>query len=808
MQNRNVKRFDHVDTDSDFEVEDHNRPSTAKSLATLSFRTQLTENVAKTAATDDSDSIMFESEKEVSPVSEHLASKSTNALQNPPVKSFRTPAIPPSPKSPPVRPIPTEAAATSHTLKSGVEKSMKLQTAPAKRDVSPPQTAPAVAAIPTPQAVPPPQNLSPYTKPPTAQPAPLPRDDATAYKSPPTSKQPAVQASRSDEDEHSDDFAQQILPLRPKHFTDTSQRAIAPTSPGQQTTDYLPVAASSTSDEILVRAQLRLEERRRTGAAPQRSSRPISPRAPVTPPRGSPAFHFTGSNEGSRLLPDGTGAKQATMDSRIRRLQMENGRLQDELAFLGRENQKLRSVQANVDASEAMRLQLMVDMLRKELETKEVDHRRMLCCIQAERNDAVQQAAESVEQCETYIASAEQYKKLYSEKQKELEKVKTQLQSVMYDAEVLSQRQKTMEGDCAEQLVAERAKTERALTLVEELKKQRDNMQFLNTQLEKEAHAANEGKRLADDRAATANAAVSRAQAEYEQQLGALREDAKRYQKSLAEMERGLSAQIRDEQQLQISLQQRLNEATEELQREGERHRRGLESVREDGKRALQQERSRRAELEQQLRRGEEEWKVVQSRHSTTVTAEAESRVKKYREEANAERLARETLMRDAERQIENIEELRESLCFHQQEIKRLSTTLAQSERLREVAERQNAALKQTLEEMVAHEEAQQRDLDLLQEQVEQNRGSLRNGVIPSDNWRGVPASMAEDLEQLSDENERLTNECIRLAGERDQLLEENGTIAEELLKWKSEMRSYVATQGRSPSPQRQRLIS
>lgn len=38
-----------------------------------------------------------------------------------------------------------------------------------------------------------------------------------------------------------------------------------------------------------------------------------------------------------------------------------------------------------------------------------------------------------------------------------------------------------------------------------------------------------------------------------------------------------------------------------------------------------------------------------------------------------------------------------------------------------------------------------------------------------------------------------LLEKCLRLAGERDSLIEDSGKIAEELLKWKSEKRHLVS---------------
>ncbi|KAK7197800.1 hypothetical protein NESM_000733100 [Novymonas esmeraldas] len=810
-----VRRFDEVDSDSDFEFEEE--APAKKTMPTLSFKTA--------TATEETDSIAFDSDHDPSHHSEKRAAPVA-------IRQREAPA--------PAAPAPSPPAPPAKTLASALKHATSSTTAPAKSTTPAPtlipDATPVVAAKPaapaamperkkpTPSAAAPavPAASTPIERPShpsqPSQPTPLarPADDTTASSPAPHSYhavQPvhalAVRSQDGDDDEgdcESDEFVQHVLPLRPRHAA--AQRPPAATataaspllwanSSGTGATDAAPVrsaALDTATDELLVRAQLRLEERRRMNGSSRQPS----------PWRGAgPTAAHTPYRDGTPRQPGTHAVVVASVDPRIRRLQQENTRLQDEVAFLGRENQKLRSVQGSADASEAVRLQLTVEMLRKELESKQLGFQRGIDAAFAEKKEAQRQMEEAVVQCEGYQSAADQFKQLYSEKQREMEKVKTQLQALLYDVNAMEQHQRAMESEYADKLASEREKAERSVALAEEVKGQRDHLQFLNTQLRNEVTAAAEARRQALDQAANATDAARRDRADAEQRIEQLHRDVGQLKKALADKDRAQGVQLREAQQAQAVLQDRLKEQAEEHQREAERGRRTLEATKEDHKRLLQQERQRRGEVEERLRRMEEEGRAAQSRCAASLTAEAEARVRKLREELQAERVAREAAEREAGHLGAEAEQLREAADYYQQESQRMSSNFGQSEQLRERAERQCASLTHTLEDMMAQEEAHAREI-----------GQLQDAVAAATQWgsgasvgRGAEADgIVSDLQQLSDENDRLTSECTRLAEERDGLIEENGRIAEELLKWKHEMRQYLTSHVRTTSPQRSRL--
>ncbi|KPA74000.1 hypothetical protein ABB37_09567 [Leptomonas pyrrhocoris] len=817
-----IKRFDEVDTDSDPEFGDG--VPTKKTMPTLSFKT----------TTDESDSISFESDHEKSQNSEHRrapAPPAPKAPQSPvslPVKHLPAGVAPPANfvkakrKAPPtvgtglaVKAAQQQPSALAgHSAASEAVPTSKTTEAAPVASASPPPAAavPAYPAAPAPLERPAHSKKVAEPTPPTpllngAPPSPAavapssgaytPRMTGNGIDTPHT---PQYLNGPEDSEHESEDFVQQVLPVQPHQQQEQPARPPPPAaqrppvSGGSQlwasgSTDLVdpsrlrPAPAETAADELLIRAQLRLEEHRRLGnSAPRGGSRQPSPwrgalaAAPMSPPTST--------------------------DPRVRRLQQENARLQDEVAFLGRENQKLRGVQGSADASEAVRLQLTVDMLRKNLETKQVAFQRALDEAHAARKETLREAGEVAEQCESYQSSAEQYKQLYSDKQREVEKVKTQLQALLYDVNTMEQRHREAEAECNEKIANEREKTERALALFEEVKGQRDHLQFLNEQLRGEVTAAAEAKRQALDQAAGANDAARRDRADFEQRMEQLNQDVAQLRRALADKDRVQAAQLREAQQSQAVMQDRLKEQAEEQQREAERSRRTVEAVKEDQKRALQQERARRAEVEERLRRAEEESRAAQTRYAAAAGADSESRVRKFREELQNERVAREEAEREASRLEAEVEELHHTSEYYQQECQRMLANFGQSEQLREKAEQQCVALSHTLEDMMAQEDAHARQIAQMQEALSVTQWGAAGAV-----GRGVGAEgMVGDLQQLSDENDRLTSECTRLAEERDHLIEENGKIAEELLKWKHEMRQYVASHVRSPSSQSRRL--
>lgn len=809
-----VKQFTDVDTDSS----DENDHVARRSLPSLSFKTEKQDEGGKATASlqmkssgdEDDSTILFESDEDtrsaVSPPPK--LSKTVSAVPPPPSAAKPQPqtALAPSPAAaaPKAAPAAAPPAAAASAKKAPVKTVAPAPASTKKTKPAPPSTpqAPATPTVSTPS----PQYLDVASPPPVLPP-------------------PQALNTHDDDDDQSDGFAEEVLPrdAPPRQALPSQptprlsqpqppqpQPAVRPTYPAALRSPprerAIAPQPSDPVEDVLVRAQLRLEEKRRTETAlatPLRGRLPSprvstgtplrayssTPRQPMLPVSSS-AMRDT---QASQLLPP-PGPPQ--LDAKVRRLLQENNRLQEEVAFLSSENQKLRTVAGASDAAENMRLQLTVEMLRKELHGKEVDHQRSVADLHSRNGNLEKQMGELVEQAEGYASSAEQYRQLYGEKIKELEQLKSQFQSLMQEVNTIEQRQRSGEQQHQEGLAAEREKTHQALQLLADVKVQREHLQELNAQLESEVRTATEARQQAKEEARTAAEALRRNQETTDRRLAVYAQDTEKLKEALQEKERIHSAQLREEQRLRGGLQQRLNEADEEAKSEAERQRRLVEAARDDAARALQAERERRMEVEDKLRRAEADGKAAVQRVAESVQSEQEQRIKRMRDEIAQERQLREGAQREADRLARENVTLHESLQYYQQECQALADSFTHSEQLREKAEQQCAAATSTLEDLMAHDEQQSKAVDDLQHALDEAQSELEQLL-----GRGHQAGTAiYDLQQLSDENERLTGECVRIAGERDALIEENGKIAEELLKWKNEMRQFVASRAHSSS--------
>lgn len=618
------------------------------------------------------------------------------------------------------------------------------------------------------------------------------------------------------------------------------------------------MARGDPSDELLIRARLRLEEKRRTeavAAVAHRTTTPNHRSGGVGASAGSNGLLQSGSRGGltsggahphvsypahadpvplvfehSRTASpasigrsggyatprggavgfrgDSVGAAPHTVEAKLRRLTMENTRLQEEVTFLNRENQKLRSVAGSADSTESVKMQLTVDVLRRELHAKELEHQSALRDQDEAKASLVRQVAELQDQNESYSATASQYRGLYEEKLKEVEQLKVQFQRLLQDVSSVEQRQGNDTQQHQAELALEREKTEKLLYLVEDLKRQRQHLHELNQQLQLELVGVKEEKSRLKDGLEAAEERFRQARAANEQTVHALQQDVARLRDSISEKDRSYTVQLREEQRMHANLQERLSDAVAEGKQEAERHRRAMEAIREDHKKALQAERERRSAVEEKLKRTEADSKASFASFKETVLAEHERKVKQLRDEAAAARQEADAARADAERLATELEREHESFHYLLDQQKTLASDFAHSEEMRDKAERQCGALTATLQDMMQNDEEQTRRMAQLEGTVAELQqrlaltpyaGSATADVLGDVRTGAAATSLAAQVQLLSSENERLTNECVRLASERDTLVDDNGKIAEELLKWKNEMRKSLSAQLKQP---------
>lgn len=879
---RKLRRFSDVDSDSDLEVEDVHRAST-HSRGSLSFQTEATAKAleergaararsvgSRNVETTSDGSIHFESgsDGESSHAQPQEAVQVRTQKREPPAPAKQTLAeqlfghmegfsVKPEPpravahkEQPPpravveTRPVTKPAAAAVAAPPTAVHKE--------KRAPTPVESKPATRLVKVVSSAPP---SAPAVVPLVVKPA------QQALSASPALADTLGDAYDDEHDNHSDaGFADNILPVDTgaRRAATEATTAATPQQPLFMTplrdsvranphTSHVPHGGATLhdpSDELLVRARLRLEEKRKTeAAAATMGSRATTPRryGASSPTSTTNGLRLAGGRGGATPLPPsafylsslsstGIGHRQPSMEAarpavrtgyspmrdrpsafegpesaahmveaKLRRLTQENSRLQDEMHFLGRENQKLRSVAGSSDSAESIKLQLTVDLLRKELQSKELEHQTALRDTDGEKVRLANQVAELQDQNDGYASTASQYKNLYEDKVREIEQLKMQFQRLSQDVAALEHKQHTDGHQYRGELSGEKEKVDKLVYLLEDVKRQRLDLHGLNQQLQVEIATLSDERTHAKEALASVEERSRQVAQAQEQVTATLQQDIVRLKDALAEKERGHASQLREEQRISASLQQRLDQTMAESRQEGDRLRRAAELAREDGKRAVTEEKELRTALEGKLRRVEEEFKLSCGTYRESMVTDLERRTKQLREDLSVERNAREVIQLERDRLADEVGRLQDAVAYHTEQYDGLSANFAHSEELRNRAEQQSRALSMTLQDMMHHDDSQSKQIAQLEGLVGDFRQQLGGmpflpsaGTVPPG---GSGGGFAVQMEQLSHENERLTNECVRLAGERDTLIDENGKIAEELLKWKNEMKQFVSAQ-------------
>lgn len=478
-------------------------------------------------------------------------------------------------------------------------------------------------------------------------------------------------------------------------------------------------------------------------------------------------------------------------DVTMKRVESENNRLQEEIQFLRQENQKLRAATSTADNAENMRIQLTVDMLRRQVLEKERDLQREQLERQSETEELRRQVEEHVDQAESYAASSAQYKSLYESKTKELEEHKKQLQGLLQDVQTVEQKQRALEAKHREQLVMEQDKYNRTAALLDESKAQRDHLQQLCDQIQKEALDLSEERRQLRNEIQNGKEYQLKVEAAHRRSMETLESDVDKLQKQLAEKERGHAAQLRDQQRVQDSLQKRLDDQSREAERELAHLRTLMDKSREEANKVTDNEKRLRLAAEDKLREALSDFKIELRQQQEALQDDHEKRMKRAREDLRRERDVREELALNYESMCEELRQCADSLSYYQSECQSLSAAVTESEALRQEAEAKSNELSSALEELMLHDDmnnSANRELQAGLNAAQEELATIRLRCGSTD-------SVIADMQRLTNENERLTSECIRLKEARESLTEENGLIANELLRWKNEMRDLLSAQ-------------
>eukprot|EP00796_Vickermania_ingenoplastis_P003595 gene3595-2536_t len=545
------------------------------------------------------------------------------------------------------------------------------------------------------------------------------------------------------------------------------------------------------NSDVLVRARQRLEEKRRSEAY----STPHQSAVPLGSLMDSPEPFLSRSPRGQSSVQRPASVATSSTEGVMRRLAAENNRLHDEVAFLVRENNRYRSATRNIESTDQMKLEITLEMLKKEIADKEESFLESINNMAAERDGFALQLQEAIEQSEGYAAAAAQYEKLYNEKLKDLQALSSKYQVARQELDQMESKKKSIEKNHAERLQIEMLKTEKYKDLLNDAKNQRLHTQQLTVQLQQEVENLTQQCRQLQETSALVLDERTKAKGASEEKILALEREIQIMKEVTTEKQNAHAAELREERRLYDILKQSVKRITQEHRDETESLRRTIDEVREEGKRSVREERQKRLEAESKLQRLELSTQRGQKTEnsSSSVVEDLEKRVRAYRDDLAQMRHQRDELEHQLELLRDENAGMKDSFTFYHEQWEKLREDFARSEEQREECERQNKLLSSTVEDLMHNDEVQAARIEELQKQLHQTREASR-APTQSPERRG-PSTIETQL--LASENERLTEECSRLAIERSNLIEENGKIAAELLNWKNEMRQFVTTYGR-----------
>jgi FtsZ-binding cell division protein ZapB len=123
-------------------------------------------------------------------------------------------------------------------------------------------------------------------------------------------------------------------------------------------------------------------------------------------------------------------------------------------------------------------------------------------------------------------------------------------------------------------------------------------------------------------------------------------------------------------------------------------------------------------------------------------------------------------------------------------ELEKAADVASDWQRAKDKAETQCTKLSTSLAMVIAQDEQLLAEKERLHVDLEQALSDLSATRADLESYFHAE----QQAQELSAENDRLSEECGRLAKERNELILENGRLAEEMLKWRAEVRELMGT--------------
>ena len=602
-----------------------------------------------------------------------------------------------------------------------------------------------------------------------------------------------------------EDYLKEVLPLHPntkvisQSVPPTTQRFATPPPVGEMRTASATRAStrspsivnpsspmrvhSDPLDDLLVRAQQRLKDKERLDSALQ---------VPTTVRTASP-LRALGNDTGSRRSASFSGELVTPDTAREIRLQKENNRLAQELAFLTKENQRLRGSDSLNAANEVTKLQVHVELLKQQLREQELDTQRTKAYFDSQAEDNAAHVKDLTEELKSVNATRSQFDSVVREKDTRLAELQAQLTKLQAQQQDRTSEVRRIEEEAKRQREDDRTRIERANALFEDVKRQRVQLQELNDKFLRDKElAVAERKRVADE----LKAVQSELQHERERknsELGSLRDEVEKYRSLLQEKERTFATQIAEERRAKEYFQHQMEEFEESATKEAQKAQAAYRSQQEESRKQIDELSKLTHAYADQLKVLTAQLEEAKADINTRIQREKSANVKEL-----TDRLTQMKEQRDASEDKRRVAEdqLKRALAerdHYRQEADTASEISAQWQRAKDKAETQCTQLSVSLQQLMEQDEQLVHDNHNLRAEVEQAFADMAGMKVDLDQLYRVE----QQLQDLSLENDRISEECTRVTAERNELIQENAKMADEMVKWRNEVREMFSNQRR-----------
>jgi chromosome segregation ATPase len=471
------------------------------------------------------------------------------------------------------------------------------------------------------------------------------------------------------------------------------------------------------------------------------------------------------------------------------RLMKENQRLTEEVAFLQKDNQRMRQGMVEGHSSEAQRLRTLLEESEAHRKESELGFARIRLQLEAQLKDSAEHEKALKEELRAYSVTLEQFESVCAEKDQQLNAERStthRLRQELKDKELEASR---AISDALQQKEDFQIRLDRVSELLEDAKKQRTHLLELNDKFGRDKEAALTEKRRSAEELKTAQLELARQSERFADETAAGRREVERYKALLTEKERVLGLRIADEQRSREHYQKRHSEVEEQLSSIKTHHQEMVRTIQDEHRRQMDGAREEIAKANAKCRAAETEAELLQKRFDEKFDMERRQLV----EEMNG-------LYAQLEKENKQLKDQLGAAQFTAQQAQedrdaanagyqRLRLEKAALEEKASGLEKELNRVTQTLESLLSSDDRVQQEREDLKRELEQSK--LQISRMKDD--VAMCAALEDQLQELSTENERLSEECGRLAKDRSELWSENHRLESELAQWRGEAQELRA---------------